>query len=71
MNAMTAADVLRELHERCDKAADELDQLAARKGPITSPVAAQEAARLRSKAQGVRLVLSYVDDIERRLLAQP
>ncbi len=64
MSAMTVADVLRELDERCEKAAAELDDLARK-------AAVPEFDRLRGKAQGVRLTLSYVEDIERRLLAQP
>lgn len=64
MSAMTVADVLRELHERCDKAAAELDDLA-------SKAAVPQFDRLRGKAQGVRLVHSYVDEIERRFLDMP
>ncbi len=61
---MTVADVLRELHERCDKAAAELDDLAGK-------AAVPATDFLRGKAQGVRLVLSYIDEIERRLLDMP
>lgn len=65
MNAerATESDVLRDLRDRLTKAASTLD------ASVDTYWEAAERSRLRGKAEGVRLALSYVDEALRIPLA--
>jgi hypothetical protein len=57
----TAIQALTDLRDRCQKAVDQLDDLADDDAP------ADRIDRLRHKASGVKLALSYIDETIRGL----